>query len=94
MIATIGWIGAAFCVASLVQQNQIRFRALNLAACLVLCAFNVANQAWSGVLLNAIIAVINIRQLCLLGASARAELRPDRPFDVVDDLDLALATTG
>lgn len=69
---SLGWIGSVFCVASIVQKSQARFRALNLIACLVLIAFNFANGAWSGVLLNAVVAAINIRQLFVLRAAARA----------------------
>jgi hypothetical protein len=63
MIAAIGWIGSALCVASLVQNDQRRFRALNLAACVVFIVFNIVNATWSMVMLNVVIAVINIRQL-------------------------------
>jgi hypothetical protein len=71
MIAIIGWVGSALCVWSLVQGNQARFRALNLAACIALIAFNFANMAWSGVLLNVVVSGINIRQLCVLRAAAK-----------------------
>lgn len=80
MIAAIGWIGSAFCVASIVQRDQARFRALNLIACVVLIAFNVANAAWSGVLLNAVVAIINIRQLCRLAGAARRARRTAEPL--------------
>ncbi|MCU1366011.1 MAG: hypothetical protein JWN39_1650 [Ilumatobacteraceae bacterium] len=77
---SLGWIGSVFCVASIVQKNQARFRALNLVACLVLIAFNFANGAWSGVLLNTVVAIINIRQLLLLRAAARdAQVPATRP---------------
>ena len=71
IITALGWVGSVFCVASIVQKNQARFRALNLVACLVLIAFNFANAAWSGVLLNTVVAAINIRQLFVLRAAAR-----------------------
>lgn len=63
MIAGIGWIGSALCVSSLIQKNQMRFRALNLGACAAMIAFNSANGTWSMVLLNVIVSIINIRQI-------------------------------
>ena len=70
MIAGIGWIGSALCVSSLIQKNQMRFRALNLAACAAMIAFNSANGTWSMVLLNVIVSIINIRQIATLRTEA------------------------
>lgn len=66
MIAIVGWIGSVLCVSSLIQKNQMRFRALNLGACIAMITFNTANATWSMVLLNVVVAVINIRQIRLL----------------------------
>lgn len=75
MIAGIGWIGSVLCVWSLVQQNQARFRALNLGACVALIVFNIGNAAWSGVLLNIVVAAINVRQLIALRSASGAPVR-------------------
>jgi hypothetical protein len=75
MIAAIGWIGSVLCVWSLVQENQARFRALNLGACVALIAFNIGNAAWSGVLLNIVVAAINVRQLIAMRSAADAPVR-------------------
>jgi hypothetical protein len=75
MIAAIGWIGSVLCVWSLVQENQARFRALNLGACIALIAFNFANGAWSGVLLNVVVSVINVRQLLAMRAATENTAR-------------------
>ncbi len=66
MIAGIGWIGSALCVSSLIQNNQMRLRALNLGACAAMIAFNGANGTWSMVLLNVIVSIIDIRQIVAL----------------------------
>lgn len=81
MIAAIGWIGSVLCVWSLVQENQARFRALNLGACVALIVFNIGNAAWSGVLLNIVVAAINVRQLIAMRSASDAPVRvppPDR----------------
>jgi hypothetical protein len=70
MIAVIGWIGSALCVSSIIQKDQMRFRALNLAACVAMIAFNLASATWSMVLLNVIVAIINIRQIVALRTAA------------------------
>ncbi|MCU1394954.1 MAG: hypothetical protein JWM34_3382 [Ilumatobacteraceae bacterium] len=105
MIAIIGWIGAALCVASIVQKDQTRFRVLNLSACLVLIGFNAANGAWSGVLLNVVVAVLNARQLVVIrrargsitapASLAGLDSAPTAPPDIVpsrpDDITLVSA---
>jgi len=66
MTAVIGWIGSALCVSSILQKNQMRFRVLNLAACVAMITFNLANATWSMVLLNVVVAAINIHQIAVL----------------------------
>lgn len=56
----VGWIGSALLVWSLLQARQLRFRALNLLACLVLTAFNWALGIWPQVVMNIILAGINV----------------------------------
>ena len=73
MTAVVGWIGSVLCVSSILQKNQLRFRALNLAACVAMITFNIANETWSMVALNVVVAAINIRQIAIL---RRAESAP------------------
>lgn len=73
MIAAIGWVGSAICVWSLMQVEAKRFRASNLAACAALIVFNVLMGTWSMVVLNAIIGVINARQLMRLRSDKALE---------------------
>jgi len=73
MTAIIGWIGSVLCVSSILQKNQLRFRTLNLAACVAMVTFNLANASWSMVALNIVVAAINIHQIIILrrdGAAA------------------------
>ena len=74
MTAIVGWIGSVLCVSSILQKNQLRFRTLNLAACVAMITFNVANATWSMVALNVVVAAINIRQITIL---RRTESTPD-----------------
>src|SRR4051794_8848833 len=56
----LGWIGSAVLVWSLLQARQLRFRALNLAACVILIAFNWALGVWPQAAMNVVLAGINI----------------------------------
>ena len=63
MITAIGWIGSAICVWSVMQSDARKLRSLNLMACLTLVIFNIFTGTWSMVVLNAIVAAINVRHL-------------------------------
>ena len=56
----VGWGGSALLVFSLLQQRVLRFRALNLVACLILLVFNALIEVWPMVGMNAVLAGINI----------------------------------
>lgn len=56
----VGWGGSAVLIWSLAQSSVLRFRALNLAASLVLTGFNAAIEVWPMVAMNAVIAGINV----------------------------------
>ena len=66
MTAIIGWIGSVLSVSSMLQKRQMRFRVLNLAACVAMVTFNVANASWSIVTLNIVVAAINIQHIIAL----------------------------
>lgn len=55
----IGWAGSALLVYSVMQARVLRFRVLNLAACVVLTGFNAALGIWPMVAMNVALAVIN-----------------------------------
>src|ERR1035437_1479165 len=56
----LGWAGSALLVFSLVQTRVLRFRLLNLVACIVLVIFNGALGIWPMVALNVALAGINL----------------------------------
>lgn len=55
----IGWAGSALLVYSVMQARVLRFRVLNLAACVVLTGFNAALGIWPMVAMNVALALIN-----------------------------------
>ncbi len=56
----LGWAGSALLVFSVMQARVLRFRALNLLACVVLTGFNAALGIWPMVAMNVALAAINI----------------------------------
>ena len=56
----LGWGGSALLVFSLMQARVLRFRALNLVACLILIVFNAVLGIWPMVAMNAVLAGINL----------------------------------
>lgn len=56
----MGWGGSALLVLSLLQARVLRFRALNLVACLVLLAFNFFLGIWPMVAVNTVLSGINL----------------------------------
>ena len=56
----IGWCGSALLVVSLMQARVLRFRVLNLVACIVLTGFNAALEIWPMVAMNIVLSLINL----------------------------------
>ena len=56
----LGWLGSALLVFSLLQTRVLRFRMLNLAACLSLVVFNALVQVWPMVGMNIATSAINV----------------------------------
>lgn len=56
----LGWGGSALLVFSLLQARVLRFRALNLVACVILLAFNALIGVWPMVGMNAVLCGINV----------------------------------
>ena len=56
----LGWGGSALLVFSLLQARVLRFRTLNLLACLILIGFNAAIGVWPMVGMNLVLSVINV----------------------------------
>src|SRR3954447_10562325 len=56
----IGWLGSALLIYSVMQARVLRFRVLNLIACVVLAGFNAALGIWPMVAMNVALCVINL----------------------------------
>ncbi|RYE81309.1 MAG: hypothetical protein EOO74_00765 [Myxococcales bacterium] len=56
----IGWVGSALLIYSVMQARVLRFRVLNLAACVVLTGFNAALGIWPMVAMNIALCAINL----------------------------------
>ena len=65
-LEVIGWVGSAVLVWSLAQARVVRFRALNLAASVVLTGYNAALGVWPMVAMNAVIAGLDVYHLVRL----------------------------
>ena len=56
----VGWSGSALLVYSLMQARVLRFRVLNLVACVVLVFFNAVLEIWPMVAMNVVLSGINL----------------------------------
>jgi len=56
----LGWAGSALLIYSLMQARVLRFRILNLVACIVLVVFNAALGIWPMVAMNVALCGINL----------------------------------
>jgi hypothetical protein len=76
----LGWAGSALLVFSVMQARVLRFRALNLLACVVLTVFNGLLGIWPMVAMNVALSAINIYFLVrLLG-----DRHDDKAFEVLE----------
>jgi hypothetical protein len=62
----IGWAGSALLIYSVMQARVLRFRVLNLAACVVLAGFNAALEIWPMVAMNIALCLINFWHIRVL----------------------------
>ncbi len=60
LLDAMGWGGSALLVFSLMQARVLRFRVLNLVACIVLTAFNLVLGIWPMVAMNVVLSAINL----------------------------------
>ncbi len=81
----LGWAGSALLVYSVMQARVLRFRVLNLAACIVLTGFNAALGIWPMVAMNIALTVINLWHIRALASdgddAARFEVLEVGPDD-------------
>jgi hypothetical protein len=83
----VGWGGSALLVFSLLQARVLRFRTLNLLACVVLVFFNAAIDVWPMAAMNVVLSAINIWFIVRLlgerhdeGVFDVLEVRPDDQY--------------
>jgi hypothetical protein len=83
----LGWGGSALLVYSLLQSRVLRFRVLNLVACVVLTVFNALLGVWPMVGMNVVLCLINtwfivqlVRQRHDEAAFAVLEVGPDDAY--------------
>jgi hypothetical protein len=70
MTMTIGWLGAALVLASYAQTNTARLRQINLLASIAMLTFDVTLRIWPSVVLELLLAIVNIRRLTQLRSGA------------------------
>jgi hypothetical protein len=56
----LGWAGSGLLIFSLMQARVLRFRVLNLVACLILIVFNGLLEIWPMVAMNVVLSLINL----------------------------------
>ena len=56
----LGWAGSALLIYSLMQARVLRFRLLNLVACVILVIFNAVLGIWPMVAMNIVLSGINL----------------------------------
>jgi hypothetical protein len=59
-VGALGWVGSALLLWSLLQARVLRFRLVNLVACVVLVVFNAILGIWSMVAMNVALSGINV----------------------------------
>ncbi len=59
VLEIVGWLGSALLVLSLAQTRVVRFRVLNLVACVVLVGYNAVIGVWPMAAVNLVLTGIN-----------------------------------
>lgn len=70
----LGWAGSALLIYSLLQARVLRFRLLNLVACLVLVVFNALLGIWPMVAMNVVLSGINLWFIRKLAAARHSDI--------------------
>lgn len=79
-IDVLGWGGSALLVYSLLQARVLRFRSINLVACLILLVFNAVIEVWPMVAVNTVLGAINAFFIVRL----LREQHDEAVFDVIE----------
>lgn len=59
VLEIVGWLGSALLVLSLAQTRVVRFRVLNLVACVVLVVYNAVIEVWPMAAVNVVLVAVN-----------------------------------
>jgi hypothetical protein len=70
----LGWAGSALLIYSLMQARVLRFRLLNLVACVILVIFNAVLGIWPMVAMNVALAGINLWFIRKLTSERHSEM--------------------
>lgn len=76
----LGWGGSALLVFSLLQTRVLRFRILNLTACVILIVFNALIAVWPMMGMNLVLAAINLWFIVRL----MSDRHDERAFEVLE----------
>jgi hypothetical protein len=76
----VGWCGSALLIFSVMQARVLRFRVLNLAACIVLAGFNAKLEIWPMVAMNLALTLINLWHIRKMVGSRH----DDHTFEVLE----------
>ena len=74
-LEVLGWAGSALLVVSILQNDILRLRVLNLIASVALVAYNLALAVWPGVGLNLVVGIINVVYITRMVREKREALR-------------------
>ena len=69
----LGWVGSALLIYSLMQARVLRFRLLNLVACLILVVFNAVLGIWPMAVMNVALCGINLWFIRKLAADRHSQ---------------------
>ena len=76
----LGWAGSGLLIFSLMQARVLRFRVLNLVACVILTVFNGLLQIWPMVAMNVVLSLINLWFIRAL----LADRHDEKAFEVLE----------
>jgi hypothetical protein len=63
MTTMIGWLGASLVLLSYAQRDAVRLRQINLVASIAMTAFDLALRIWPSLVLEVLLAAMNVYRL-------------------------------
>ena len=71
----IGYIASAITVISFLMKNVIKLRIVNLTACLLFVLYGVMINSWPVVIVNSVVAIINVYYILRYTIQNKASLK-------------------